>query len=181
MPLTTGRSKRLATRIPTWKPPASADSFPNRIRSNAPSVVSTSAIASERAVAVRCGSQSTSSMGISTKWWAPTLAAYRSCSSASVGPRVMTVTSPPWVSVSWTASSTAHSSCGLVVKPRWAASTAWPSTVTLMRAPGAGTRLTQTRILIRAGSGLHPRVVRIEDGTGGRHLHRVQLIHVHHL
>ena len=35
-----------------------------------------------------------------------------------------------------------------MVNPRKAVSTAWPSAVMLMRAPGAGTRFTQTRILI---------------------------------
>ena len=34
MPLTIGRPSAWATRMPTWKPPESADSLPNRIRSN---------------------------------------------------------------------------------------------------------------------------------------------------
>src|SRR5690606_13475973 len=37
-----------------------------------------------------------------------------------------------------------------VVNARWVVSTSWASAVTLIRAPGAGTRLTQTRTLIRA-------------------------------
>ena len=35
MPFTIGRPSAYATRTPTWNPPESADSLPNRIRSNA--------------------------------------------------------------------------------------------------------------------------------------------------
>ena len=44
----------------------------------------------------------------------PIAIAFRSCSSAAAGPSVSTVVSPPMR----TASSTAHSSCGEIVKPR---------------------------------------------------------------
>jgi hypothetical protein len=81
-------------------------------------------IAEVSAAAVRCGSQSATSMGSSTHLLTPMLAAYRSCSSASAGPRVSTVDSPPCCSTICTAASTAHSSCGLVVKARYAVSTA---------------------------------------------------------
>ena len=64
----------------------------------------------EGAAAVRCASQSTSSIGTSVSRCAPTLAAYRSCSSASAPPSERTVTSPPSASMICTASSTAHSS-----------------------------------------------------------------------
>ena len=48
----------------------------------------------------------------------PTAIASRSWSVASSGPRVRTVLDPPCASTIRTASSTAHSSCGLTVKPR---------------------------------------------------------------
>ena len=35
-PVTIGRSSAAATRMPTWNPPESADSLPNRMRSNGP-------------------------------------------------------------------------------------------------------------------------------------------------
>ena len=38
MPLTIGRPSARATRTPTWKPPASADSLPNRSTSNGPAL-----------------------------------------------------------------------------------------------------------------------------------------------
>ena len=48
----------------------------------------------------------------------PTAIASRSWSVASSGPSVRTVLDPPCASTIRTASSTAHSSCGLTVKPR---------------------------------------------------------------
>ncbi len=48
----------------------------------------------------------------------PIAIASRSWSVASSGPSVRTVLVPPFASMSRTASSTAHSSCGLTVKPR---------------------------------------------------------------
>ena len=43
------------------------------------------------------------------------------------------------------ASSTAHSSCGLIANPDILVSTSWPSAVTTIVPPTIGTRLTQTR------------------------------------
>ncbi len=57
-----------------------------------------------------------------------------------------TVAAPPWRSTSRTASSTAHSSCGLTVNPDIRVSTSWPSAVTTILPPTIGTRLTHTRI-----------------------------------
>ena len=48
----------------------------------------------------------------------PIATAFRSCSAAAGGPSVSAVVEPPWASTSRSASSTAHSSCGLIVKPR---------------------------------------------------------------
>jgi len=48
----------------------------------------------------------------------------------------------------WTASSTAHSSCGLTVNPDIAVSMSSPSGVSLIVPPTMGTRLTQTQISI---------------------------------
>src|SRR5438034_864094 len=48
----------------------------------------------------------------------PSAMASRSCSMASGGPRVITTESPLFASIRRTASSTPHSSCGLMVKPR---------------------------------------------------------------
>jgi hypothetical protein len=76
----------------------------------------------------------------------------RSWSAAAGGPRVSTVTLPPWRSISRTASSTAHSSCGLTVNPDMRVSTSCPSAVTTIFPPTIGTRLTQTRISIAVSS-----------------------------
>ena len=74
---------------------------------------------------------------------APIAMQSRSCSSASAGPSVSTTTSPPPASTIRTASSTPHSSCGLIVKPRCFVSSACASAVSTMRPPVIGTRLTQ--------------------------------------
>src|SRR3954466_3532652 len=88
---------------------------------------------------------------------------------------------PPWVSTSRIASSTAHSSCGLVVNARLRASIARASGVRVICAPGAGTRLTHARMRTPA-SALHARVVGIEERprAGDDHAHRVVLVHVAH-
>ena len=75
IPLTIGRPSASATRTPTWNPPESADSLPNRIRSNVPPVASSASIAARIAVAVCCGSQSAPSVGNSTACWTPSEAA----------------------------------------------------------------------------------------------------------
>ena len=88
-----------------------------------------SRIASTIARAVACGSHSSPS---DTRWIArsiPSAIASRSCSSASAGPSVRTTDSPPWASISRTASSTPHSSCGLIVNPRCLVSIACASSV----------------------------------------------------
>ena len=46
-----------------------------------------------------------------------------------------------------TASSTAHSSCGLIVKPAYRPSTAWASSVSTTSLEESGTRFTQTSTL----------------------------------
>ena len=100
----------------------------------------------------------------------------RSCSSASGGPSVSTTDSPPCASTSRTASSTPHSSCGLIVKPRWRVSIACSSSVSTIRPPVIGTRLTQTEDLSRPD----PRVLGVEDRrrAGDRDRDRVALAHV---
>ena len=76
----------------------------------------------------------------------------RSWSAASGGPSVSTETVPPSRSVICTASSTAHSSCGLIVNPDIRVSTSCPSAVTTILPPTIGTRLTQTAISIAVSS-----------------------------
>jgi hypothetical protein len=58
---------------------------------------------------------------------------------------VSTVDEPPFASIRRTASSTPHSSCGLIVKPRWRVSMACSSAVRTIRPPVIGTRFTQQR------------------------------------
>ena len=58
------------------------------------------------------------------------------------------MTEPPNRSTSRTASSTAHSSCGLIVNPDVLVSMARLSAVSVSTPPTVGTRLTQTRISI---------------------------------
>ena len=77
-----------------------------------------------RAVAI--GPHSRPSVSSSTARDAPSASMSRSWSAASAGPRVSTVTPPPYRSVSRTASSTAHSSCGLTVNPDMRVSSSWP-------------------------------------------------------
>ena len=100
-PVTIGRPSARATRMPTWNPPESAASLPKRIRSNGPSAASSSPMARRSARApCAAGSQSGPSIGSSTTVPTPSDAAYRSCSSASGGPRVSAVTAPPCASTS---------------------------------------------------------------------------------
>ena len=75
--------------MPTWKPPESADSLPKMIRSGCGS---SAAIASTSAAAVASGSQSAPSVSSRIARSAPIAIASRSCSSASAGPSVSTVT-----------------------------------------------------------------------------------------
>src|SRR6185437_979760 len=122
------------------------------------------------------------------------------CSSAAAGPRDTTVTAPPNRSTSRTASSTAHSSCGLIVNPDVFVSTARWSAVSVITPPTVGTRLTQTRISISLNSFLfdvsgltecaargkrkefspHPRAGGIEHGAVRGDRDRVLLAHVLH-
>ena len=83
---------------------------------------------------------------------APIAMQSRSCSSASAGPSVSTTDSPPPASTIRTASSTAHSSCGLIVKPRWRVWISCASSLRTIRPPVIGTRLTQLRILTTGSS-----------------------------
>ena len=55
--------------------------------------------------------------------------------------------SPPVAEAAWTASSTAHCSCWLMVKPAKRPSTACPSSVSTISLLESGTRLTQTSTL----------------------------------
>jgi len=57
-PLTHGRPRAIATRIPTWKSPESAASLPNRSRSYVTPAAASARIASTIAAAVETGSQS---------------------------------------------------------------------------------------------------------------------------
>ena len=87
----------------------------------------------------------------------PIAIASRSCSAAASGPSVRTVELPPCASTMRTASSTAHSSCGLTVNPRYRVSISCSSAVRVTRPPVAGTRLTQTRTFtLSPGSGRCP-------------------------
>src|SRR4051794_17928871 len=180
-PVTHGRSSAAATRMPTWKPPLSADSLPNRIRSNGPFSASSERIASTMADAVASGSQSRPSVWSSTARSIPIAIASRSWSSASTGPSVRTLDEPPPASTIRTASSTAHSSCGLIVNPRCRVSISSPSAVRKIRPPVAGTRLTQTRTFIRR-SGADPGVLGIEQRrrAGNRDCYRIALAEVLH-
>ncbi len=100
------------------------------------------------AAAVSSGSRSLMGAATRTAWSAPIDIAYRNCSSASAGPTVSTPALPPVRSAIRTASSTAHSSCGPIVKPRWRVSISVASSVSRISAPTAGTRLTHTRTSI---------------------------------
>ncbi len=70
------------------------------------------------AAAVSTGDHSEPSVSSRIAPSMPTAIASRSWSIDSSEPRVRTVLVPPWVSMMRTASSTAHSSCGLTVNPR---------------------------------------------------------------
>src|SRR4051812_12020781 len=147
------------------------------MRSNGPDASSSARMASPIAAAVASGSNSPPSV---SRWMAremPIAIASRSCSSASAGPRVSTTDSPPCASTRRIASSTPHSSCGLMVKPRWRVSSACSSAVRTILPPVSGTRFTQTRIFM---SGPDPRVVGIEDGARADDVDRdaVALVHV---
>src|SRR5262249_41413478 len=98
------------------------------------------------APAVAIGPHSEPSVCSNTPLCAPSASMSRTWSAASGGPSVSTVTVPPIRSVIWTASSTAHSSCGLTVKPDMVTSTSSPSGVTAIAPPTIGTRFTQTQI-----------------------------------
>src|ERR1700674_6134522 len=108
----------------------------------------------------------------------PKAIASRSCSTASAGPSVSTTESPLFASIRRTASSTPHSSCGLMVKPRCWVLIARPSSVSRIRPPVIGTRLTQTamRNVLSPDAG----VLGVEEWRGprDRDRHRVALAHV---
>src|SRR2546430_1644717 len=125
------------------------------------------------APAVAPGSHSRPSVSSSTARSTPMAMASRSCSRAGSGPSVSTAVDPPCASISRTAASTAHSSCGLTVKPRKRVSISCWSAVSEILPPVTGTRFTQTRMFIRSASALHAGVLRIEQGRaphyGDRH------------
>ena len=113
----------------------------------------------------------------------PSASASRSCSAASAGPRVSTETVPPSRSVIWTASSTAHSSCGLIGEP------GHPG-VHVLPVRGDHDPAADLRHPLDADADLHPGqlltpdpgVVRVEQrrGAGHRDRHRVALAEVLH-
>src|SRR6202043_122587 len=105
-----------------------------------------------------------------------------SSSTARCAPRVSTDVVPPRRSVICTASSTAHSSCGLIENPDARVSTSCPSGVTAILPPTVGTRLTQTSISMTRLLATDPLVGRVEQrgGAGPRDRHRVLLAHVLH-
>ena len=105
-------------------------------------------IAATIAAAVAWGSHSLPSVTRCTARSMPIAIMSRSCSSASGGPSVSTVQEPPCASTIRTASSAAHSSCGLTVKPRWRVEIARSSSVSTILPPVSGTRLTQTSTFI---------------------------------
>ena len=106
------------------------------------------------AAAVAIAPHSRPSVSSSTARDAPSASMSRSCSAASAGPSVSTVAVPPVRSAICTASSTAHSSCGLTVNPDMRVSTSWPSDVSTTRPPTIGTRLTQARTCSCSGTGV---------------------------
>ena len=108
----------------------------------------------------------------------PIAIASRSCSTASAGPSVSTADSPPCASTSRIASSTPHSSCGLIVNPRCASSSACSSAVSTIWPPVSGHALHADQDLHRTGSSCvssgSNSGVGADDGDG----HRVALVHV---
>src|SRR4051794_4875817 len=131
--------------------------------------------------AVETGSHSAPAVSSRIARSIPMAIASRSCSSAAAGPSVRTAVEPPSFSTMRTASSTPHSSCGLIVWPRNFVSIACPSAVSTMRPPVCGTRLTQTRMFTtRAISCANPRVLRVEEGrrAGDRDRHWILLAQV---
>src|SRR4051794_2153933 len=139
-------------------------------RSNGPSAASCARIVSAIAAAVSIGDHSDPSVSSRMALSTPIAIASRSWSIASSEPSVRTVLVPPFDSTIRTASSTAHSSCGLTVNPRNFVSIACSSAVRLILPAVAGTRLTQTRTRM---SGLHTAVVGVEKrrraDDGDRH------------
>ena len=95
-----------------------------------------------------CGSGSVPSVSAMIARSAPMASCSRSCSSQSAVPSDSSVTLPPCASLSWTAASTAFSSCGLSWKPSRRVSMSMPSSVRTRALPTIGTRLMQTRISI---------------------------------
>ena len=78
--------------------------------------------------------------------FAPTATAARSCSTASAGPTVSTVTVPPVAEAVPIASSTAHSSCEDMVWPSPESSMPVPVSSRVTLPAMSGTRLMQTRM-----------------------------------
>src|SRR5438067_7144792 len=166
--------------MPTWNPPESADSLPKNTMSKGPLAASSARMASSRAAAVASASHSDPSVCRWTARSTPRAIASRSCSTASGGPSVSTTESPLLTSTRRTASSTPHSSCGLIVKPRCWVLIARASSVSTIRPPVIGTRLTQTAT--RKSLSPNARVVWIEQRrcAGDRNRNRVALAHVLH-
>src|SRR5689334_630598 len=138
------------------------------MRSNGPSAASFARIASTIAAAVAAGLHSPPSVASKIARSIPIAIASRSWSAASSDPSARTVVVPPPASTIRTASSTAHSSCGLTVKARNFVSIARSSGVSVILPAVAGTRLTQTRMFIgvgspSSGSCAHPDVLRVEQ------------------
>src|SRR6478672_3979710 len=165
--------------MPTWKSPLSAASLPSRTRS-CPSPAS--AWSRTTAAISRATSAGPNRAESASTWVAavhPTARADRSCSTASASPRVSTLARPPVAAATWTASSTAHSSWLLIVKPAYRPSTAWASSVSTTSPDESTTRLMQTSTSAMSAD---PLVAGVEEpgGVGRAHRHRVELLHVGH-
>src|SRR6478735_539716 len=165
--------------MPTWKSPLSAASLPSRTRSCGCPAASWSRTTAAISRATSAGPKRAGSASTCVAAVQPTASADRSCSTASASPSVSTEACPPVAPATCTASSTAHSSWVLVVKPAYRPSTAWPSSVRTTSPVESTTRLMQTRTSVMSAD---PLVGRVEQ-TGGvdrRDGHRVELLHVRH-
>src|SRR5690348_13793968 len=172
--------------MPTWKSPLSAASLPSSTRSYDVPACWCSCTTAAISRATSAGPSRAGSASTCTAAPQPRASALRSWSTASGGPTVSTVTRPPVASASRIASSTAHSSCGLTVKPTCRPSTACASSVSRIWLEESGTRLMQTSTC-RPAPGvsvtsrpLDALVARVEQrgGVGGADRHGVQLLHV---
>lgn len=159
----------------------SAASLPRRTTSYGAPVAAFARTTSAIARATSAGPKAAGSASMWTAAVTPTDSASRSWSTDSAPPRVSTVADPWVASAIWVASSTAHSSCGLIVDPVIVASMPRPSAVMTGSVVACGTRLTHTSTsAIRQAP--DPQVLRVEQRRRvvGGHGDRVELLHVRH-